>query len=89
MIASAAAIILATLVAPVPWLAIVVLCVLVFVVVYMRRFGPRGSAVGLLAFMGYFLALYVGAKASQLRRHARRDSHRRSGRVRRSLLDRP
>ena len=67
VIASAAAIILATLVAPVPWLAIVVLCVLVFVVVYMRRFGPRGSAVGLLAFMGYFLALYVGAKASQLR----------------------
>jgi uncharacterized membrane protein YccC len=67
VLASAAAIILATLVAPVPWLAIVVLCVLVFVVVYMRRFGPRGSAAGLLAFMGYFLALYVGAKASQLR----------------------
>jgi len=66
VVASAAAIILATLVAPNPWLAIVVLCALVFVVVYARRIGPRGSAVGLLAFMGYFLALYVGARSSQL-----------------------
>jgi uncharacterized membrane protein YccC len=67
ILASAAAIILATAVASLPWLAIVVLCALTFVVVYARKFGPRGSAVGLMAFIGYFLALYVGARASQLR----------------------
>ena len=88
ILASAVAIILATLVATLPWLAIVVLCALTFVVVYARKFGPRGSAVGLLAFIGYFLALYVGAKASQLHGHARRDPRRRRGRLRRALLDR-
>src|SRR5690349_15323100 len=67
LVASAVAIVLATSVAALPWLAIVVLCALTFVVVYARKIGPRGSAVGLLAFMGYFLALYVGAHASQLK----------------------
>jgi uncharacterized membrane protein YccC len=66
VVASAASVVLAALVATRPWLAIVVLCALVFVVVLARRIGPRGMAVGLLAFMGYFLALYVGARRSQL-----------------------
>jgi uncharacterized membrane protein YccC len=67
LFASAVAIMLATFVAGRPWLAIAVLCAITFAAVYARKFGPRGSAVGLLAFIGYFLALYVGAKASQLR----------------------
>jgi uncharacterized membrane protein YccC len=66
VVASAACVTLAALVAPLPWLAIVLLCALVFAVVLARKFGPRGMAVGLLAFMGYFLALYVGARTSQL-----------------------
>jgi uncharacterized membrane protein YccC len=57
---------LASLVSPFPALAIVVLCALVFGVVLARKIGPRGMAVGLLAFMGYFLALYVGARPAQL-----------------------
>jgi uncharacterized membrane protein YccC len=67
LFASAAAIILATLVVKLPWLAIVVLCAVTFAVVYARKYGSRGAAVGLLAFMGYFLALYVGAKPSQVK----------------------
>ena len=66
VLAAAGAVSLAVVVAPVPWLAIAVLCALVFVVVLIRSIGPRGMAVGLLAFMGYFLALYVGAKPEQL-----------------------
>ena len=66
VLAAAAAVGLAVVVAHAPWLAIVVLCALVFVVVLARGIGPRGMAVGLLAFMGYFLALYVGAKPAQL-----------------------
>jgi hypothetical protein len=66
VLAAAGAVSLAVLVGPFPSLAVAVLCGLVFVVVLVRRIGPRGMAVGLLAFMGYFLALYVGAKPRQL-----------------------
>jgi uncharacterized membrane protein YccC len=66
VLAAAAVVSIAAIVAGVPWLAITLLCALVFVVVFARRIGPRGMAVGLLAFMGYFLALYVGAKPAQL-----------------------
>ncbi|HEX7977704.1 MAG TPA: FUSC family protein, partial [Gemmatimonadaceae bacterium] len=67
ILASAVAIVLAALVASRPWLAIVLLCAITFGAVYARKIGPRGSSVGLLGFFGYFLALYVGARASQLR----------------------
>jgi uncharacterized membrane protein YccC len=66
VLAAAAAVSLAAVVSGTPWLAIMLMCALVFVVVFARRIGPRGMAVGLLAFMGYFLALYVGAKPAQL-----------------------
>jgi uncharacterized membrane protein YccC len=66
VLASIVAVSLAAFVATSPWLAIVLLCALVFVVVLARKIGPRGMAVGLLAFMGYFLALYVGAKPAQV-----------------------
>jgi uncharacterized membrane protein YccC len=66
VLAAAAAVGLAVVVSPVRWLAVVVLCALVFVVVLVRSIGPRGMSVGLLAFMGYFMALYVGAKPAQL-----------------------
>ncbi|MFJ4082452.1 FUSC family protein [Streptomyces iakyrus] len=40
--------------------------VLIFCAVYGRRFGDRGTALGLIGFQVYFLSLFVGAKASTL-----------------------
>ncbi|MEU5364092.1 FUSC family protein [Streptomyces sp. NPDC005925] len=39
---------------------------LIFVAVYGRRFGDRGTALGLVGFQTYFLSLFVGAEASGL-----------------------
>ncbi|MEG8275103.1 FUSC family protein [Streptomyces sp. AHA2] len=40
--------------------------VLIFCAVYGRRFGDRGTALGLIAFQVYFLSLFVGATVSGL-----------------------
>ncbi|MFF8032763.1 FUSC family protein [Streptomyces sp. NPDC016626] len=40
--------------------------VLIFCAVYGRRFGDRGTALGLIGFQVYFLSLFVGASAGQL-----------------------
>ncbi|MGW2033940.1 FUSC family protein [Streptomyces sp. NPDC001811] len=40
--------------------------VLIFCAVYGRRFGDRGTALGLIGFQVYFLSLFVGATASVL-----------------------
>ncbi|GAB2727197.1 FUSC family protein [Streptomyces bullii] len=40
--------------------------VLIFCAVYGRRFGDRGTALGLIAFQVYFLSLFVGAGPSAL-----------------------
>ncbi|MBN0043847.1 FUSC family protein [Streptomyces actuosus] len=40
--------------------------VLIFCAVYGRRFGDRGTALGLIAFQVYFLSLFVGATVSDL-----------------------
>ncbi|MFD5838861.1 FUSC family protein [Streptomyces collinus] len=40
--------------------------VLIFCAVYGRRFGDRGTALGLIGFQIYFLSLFVGATASTL-----------------------
>ncbi|MFD7705097.1 FUSC family protein [Streptomyces caelestis] len=40
--------------------------VLIFCAVYGRRFGDRGTALGLIGFQVYFLSLFVGAAASGL-----------------------
>ncbi|WP_461086241.1 FUSC family protein [Streptomyces deserti] len=40
--------------------------VLIFCAVYGRRFGERGTALGLIGFQVYFLSLFVGATASAL-----------------------
>ncbi|MEV5440837.1 FUSC family protein [Streptomyces sp. NPDC052682] len=39
---------------------------LIFCAVYGRRFGDRGTALGLIGFQVYFLSLFVGAKPSAL-----------------------
>lgn len=40
--------------------------VIVFCAVYLRRFGSRGFAVGMVGFMTYFFALFVHATAAEL-----------------------
>ncbi|MFI2507689.1 FUSC family protein [Streptomyces sp. NPDC018972] len=40
--------------------------VLIFAAVYGRRFGDRGTALGLIGFQVYFVSLFVGASAAQL-----------------------
>ncbi|MFF3876715.1 FUSC family protein [Streptomyces sp. NPDC001978] len=40
--------------------------VLIFCAVYGRRFGDRGTALGLIGFQVYFMSLFVGASASAL-----------------------
>ncbi|BBX98282.1 FUSC family protein [Mycobacterium lacus] len=40
--------------------------VVVFAAVYIRRFGSRGRALGMVAFMAYFFALYLRANTSEL-----------------------
>ena len=40
--------------------------VVVFIAVYVRRFGPRGTALGMVTFMAYFFSLYLQAKFAEL-----------------------
>ncbi len=42
------------------------LVVLAFVVVWVRRFGGRGTALGMLAFIGFFLGLFLRVAPAQL-----------------------
>lgn len=44
----------------------VVFVVIVFAAVYARRFGPRGRALGMVAFMAYFFTLYLRAQTAEL-----------------------
>ena len=44
----------------------VVFVVVVFAAVYLRRFGSRGRALGMVAFMAYFFTLYLRAGISEL-----------------------
>jgi uncharacterized membrane protein YgaE (UPF0421/DUF939 family) len=44
----------------------VVFVAVVFAAVYARRFGPRGRALGLVAFMAYFFTLYLRATTAEL-----------------------
>jgi hypothetical protein len=56
----------ATLLAAHPIAADVVFVAVVFVAVYVRRFGARGRALGMVAFMSYFITLYLRAGLSEL-----------------------
>jgi uncharacterized membrane protein YccC len=63
---AAAAIAAAALLAPHPVASDAVFVVIVFAAVYIRRFGPRGRALGMVAFMSYFFTLYLRARISEL-----------------------
>ncbi|BBY22832.1 hypothetical protein MSTO_30370 [Mycobacterium stomatepiae] len=56
----------AALLAPHPVAADAAFVVVVFAAVYVRRFGPRGRALGMVAFMAYFFTLYLRASISEL-----------------------
>jgi uncharacterized membrane protein YccC len=56
----------ATLLAPHKLVSDVVFVAVVFVAVYIRRYGPRGRALGMVAFMTYFFSLYLRASVSEL-----------------------
>lgn len=56
----------ATLLAPHNIAADVVFVAVVFGAVYLRRFGARGRALGMVAFMSYFFTLYLRASPSEL-----------------------
>ena len=56
----------AALLAPHRLVADVVFVVVVYGAVYARRFGARGRALGMVAFMAYFFTLYLRAKTAEL-----------------------
>ncbi len=63
---TAASITAASLVAPHPVIGDVLFVVVVFIAVYLRRFGPRGMALGMVTFMSYFFSLYLRAQLPEL-----------------------
>ncbi|OIN79326.1 FUSC family protein [Mycobacterium malmoense] len=63
---AALAIAAAALLAPHKVPADVVFVMIVFAAVYIRRFGARGQALGMVAFMAYFFTLYLQARVSEL-----------------------
>lgn len=66
ILAAIAATSLAALVSTSVWTSSVLLCVIVFVAGVARARGPRWFAVGMIAFMGYFFALFVVARPEQI-----------------------
>jgi uncharacterized membrane protein YccC len=63
---AALAITAGTLLAPHRVIADLVFVLVVFTAVYIRRFGARGIALGMVTFMAYFFTLYLRAKAAEL-----------------------
>jgi uncharacterized membrane protein YccC len=63
---TALAITAAALVSPHPVIGDILFVVVVFIAVYVRRFGPRGTALGMVTFMSYFFSLYLHAKFAEL-----------------------
>lgn len=63
---AALAITAGTLLAPHKIAAEIVFVAIVFTGVYIRRFGARGTALGMVMFMAYFFTLYLQAKFGEL-----------------------
>ncbi|MEJ3655215.1 FUSC family protein [Actinomycetes bacterium KLBMP 9759] len=55
-----------TLLAPTRIVADVVFVLIMIGAVYVRRYGPRGNALGMAAFMGYFFTQFLQAAVAQL-----------------------
>jgi uncharacterized membrane protein YccC len=63
---AALAITAAVLLVPHPAVSNLAFVAIVFAAVYIRRFGPRGRALGMVAFMAYFFTVYLRAGVSEL-----------------------
>lgn len=63
---AALAITAAALLAPHVVASDAVFVLIVFTAAYIRRFGARGRALGMVAFMSYFFTLYLRARVSEL-----------------------
>ncbi|MFR9731628.1 FUSC family protein [Saccharopolyspora sp. MS10] len=63
---AAAALALATATAGLPVLHVALFLPVVFVATYIRRFGSRYFAFGMVAFMGYFFAMFLSPRLPQL-----------------------
>src|ERR1700744_5548317 len=63
---TALAITAAALVTPHPVIGDILFVVVVFGAAYARRFGPRGTSLGMVTFMSYFFSLYLRAQFSEL-----------------------
>ncbi|SPX90356.1 Membrane protein-like protein [Mycobacterium xenopi] len=63
---AALAITVGTLLAPHKVLSDIVFVGIVFAAVYLRRFGSRGRALGMVMFMAYFFTLFLRAQSSEL-----------------------
>ncbi|MFL5343941.1 MAG: FUSC family protein [Hyalangium sp.] len=61
-----AAVVLGTLSAASLWISALVFLLVIFLAVAARRFGPRGLALGMIAFMTLFLSLFFHAPVAQL-----------------------
>ncbi|MBN9113473.1 MAG: FUSC family protein [Pseudonocardia sp.] len=66
LLPAAAAITAGTLLAPTPVLADIVFVLVMAGAVWVRRFGPRGFALGMAAFMPYFFTQFLQASAAEL-----------------------
>ena len=60
------AVVLAALLSPFGWVADVGFIAVLFTAVWVRRFGPRGNALGMVAFISYFFALFLRASPAQI-----------------------
>ncbi|GAA4840431.1 FUSC family protein [Saccharopolyspora rosea] len=58
--------VLATFTAPWPVLHILLFLAVIFTATYIRRFGPRYFPMGMVAFMGYFFAMFLKPQPAQL-----------------------
>lgn len=63
---AAAALTLGALAAPHPALSLVVFVAVIFTAVFIRRFGPRGTALGMISFNAFFFALFFDAGPAAL-----------------------
>lgn len=63
---AAASITAAAVLASHPVVSDAVFVIVVFTAAYIRRFGARGRALGMVAFMSYFFTLYLRARISEL-----------------------
>ena len=60
------ALIAGTLAAPHQWLSFGAFVLAVFLAVFLRRFGPRGTALGMMTFNAFFFSLFFHAQLSEL-----------------------